>query len=111
MTTKLSLFFILFLAACGPKEVKFPDGREAISPYQVTNAERVNTDQEGIFTKAPTLNGSSIVTGGQSYPFSEYSSYQALNYYAAKPMGSSASVRFRGEIVKNKLVVELIEDK
>lgn len=111
MTTKLILFLLFVTASCGERKVTFPTNPEGISPYIVTNAERVQPQKDGVFLKQNTLNGSTITTGGKSYPFSEYSSNQALTWYAGKPMGSSSQVFFRGEVVNGKLVIELIQDK
>lgn len=111
MIIKLLLPLLLITVSCGPREVKFPNGAEAISPYSVTNAEKIQTDKEGLFTKHQTLNGTTITTGGKSYPFSEYSSHQALTFYANAQMGAQVAIKFRGELVNGKLVLEIIELK
>lgn len=114
MTIKyLLLSFILI--SCGPREVKFPENPQAISPYQVTESEKALLQQTGIFNKQSTLNSSTIKVGSATHPFSEYSSNQALTFLASKAIGSSSQVRFRGEVPnsgpgKGKMVITLIED-
>lgn len=112
MITKSGLLLLLLvMVSCGAREVKFPDNPQAVSPYHVTKPEQMILQQEGVFLKHSTLNGSTITTGGQSYPFSEYSSNQALTWYSSKPVGSSHRIAFRGEVKKGKLVLEIIQDK
>lgn len=111
MTTKLILFLLIFAASCGEKQVTFPTNPQAVSNTYVTNAEQATLQQSGIFHKQSTLNGSSLVTGGKSYPFSEYSSNQALTWYSNKALGSSTNVLFRGEVKNGKIIVELIQDQ
>lgn len=111
MTTKLILFLLIFAASCGERQVTFPSNPQAISNTYVTEAEQAKLQQSGVFHKQSTLNGSSLVTGGKSYPFSEYSSNQALTWYSSKPMGSSTNVLFRGEEKNGKIIIEMIQDQ
>jgi hypothetical protein len=111
MTTKLILFLLIFAASCGEKQVTFPTNPQAISNTYVTNAEQAKLQQQGVFHKQSTLNGSTLVTGGKSYPFSEYSSNQALTWYSSKPNGSATNVLFRGEVKNGKIIVEVIQDQ
>lgn len=111
MTTKLILFLLIFAASCGEKQVTFPTNPQAISNTYVTEAEPVKLQKSGVFHKQSTLNGSTLVTGGNSYPFSEYSSNQALTWYSAKPLGSATNVVYRGEVKSGKIIIELIQDK
>lgn len=111
MTTRLILLSLFLMGSCGPREVKFPTNPEGVSPYHVTQSERVRPQQDGVFLKQSTINGSTISAGGSVYPFSEYSSNQALSWYASKPVGSSTPIVYRGEVVKGKLVIEIIQEK
>lgn len=105
----LSYLLLFLLIACGERQVNWPDGGQgqAITPF--TYAEQVQPQQSGTFIKNSTLNSSLLNTDGKSYPFSEYSSHQALSFYAGRPMGSQTPVKYRGQVKSGKMVIEQIQ--
>lgn len=101
------LLFSLLVTACG-KEVKIDSQLESFST--VTEAGQIlSLDKQGIFTKQSSLNASTVSSGGSTYPFSEYSSQQALVFYADRPLGSQTPVSFRGTVKNNKIIIEAIK--
>ena len=124
MTTKLALLSFLLMVGCAPKDVKFPENPDAVTQNQITMAEKNEASlTSGSFLKQSTLNSSIITTATGRYYLSEYSSNQALTYYANKPLGSNSQVKFRGavpvgnprprkinNITYNGLVIDIIQD-
>ncbi len=106
MITKI--LFLLILVSCGERKVKFPDAPAPESNTIVTRGSIMT--MQGTFVKQSTINGSTVTVNGSTYPLSEYSSHDALSYYASKPVGSSTQVRLKGEISKGKMLVSQIED-
>ena len=87
---RISLLVILFtVVSCG-KEVKLTNGLEKSSLTAPTLSSGV------LLRKANAGGTDKLQANGSSYNISMYSSYNALEFIAAKPMGSSINVQYRG---------------
>lgn len=106
----LNNFFLLTLflvISCG-REVNISNSK--LKNYSGLNEnENVQLNQEGILIRGTPDTISSL---GRSHQVSSYSSIQALEFIASKPLGTQMPVRFRQkEIRNNEIILELIQAK
>ena len=102
---KLTLLLTLFmLASCG-KDVN-------VSSTKLKNNSALN---DGI-ASTPNADGlirrgtkDTITTNGATYNVSMYSSHQALEFIAARPLGSQIQVRFKGKTKNGEMILEVIQ--
>ncbi|MGE3611139.1 MAG: hypothetical protein AB7I27_16225 [Bacteriovoracaceae bacterium] len=106
MSTKLSLIILFLLLGCG-KDVKLKNNKlESLT--SITETDSIKVNQQGMLVK--TESSSSIQISGRDYPVSKYSSYLALNFIQSKSSGQYL-VKFRGEIQKGEIVLEILEQQ
>lgn len=93
---------LLLLLACG-KDVN-------ISEKKLEEASKLETKKAltaGTLTKSAS--SSEIKVNGSAYKVSMYSSYQALEFIAARPIGTNLAVKFKGDIKTSEIVLQTIE--
>jgi hypothetical protein len=100
------LFLVLFtLVSCG-KEIKIDSAKlESYSDLQKSDSLKV--DSTGTLIR--TASADQLQADGKTYNVSKYSSYVALEFIAAKPIGSQILVKYKGTLKGNDLVLELLE--
>ncbi len=97
---RISLCLLLLtLVGCG-KEVNLDTSKlEQASQLTVP-------DQVGTLSRASGID--TISASGGTYKVSIYSSYNALEFIAKRPIPSSTSVRFRGKTQSSEIVLETL---
>lgn len=102
---RISLFLLLFiLVGCG-KEVNLDTSK------MESTSKIVVPDQSGTLVRAQ--GGDTLTANGRSYKVSIYSSYNALEFVAAKPIPTTMGVRFKGKQNpndSNEIVLEVLEN-
>ena len=106
MGNKLVLLFILAIFGCG-KNVSISHSK--LKDQSAILANNQTQLQDGILYRTQAENR--IATSGSNYKVSTYSSYLALEFIAAKSLGSQTQVSYRGTVKNNELVLEVILQK
>jgi hypothetical protein len=97
------LFILSLVTSCGP-EVEISNKKlEYNSSLATTTPEIEGTLIRGTPDKIQVTNG--------TYQVSMYSSYDALEFIAARQLNKSYTIRFRGKIKSNQYVVETMTAK
>lgn len=101
--TSLFIFILVLSVACG-KEVEISNKKlEYNSSLSTTTPEIDGTLIRGTPDRIQVTNG--------TYQVSMYSSYDALEFIAARQLNKSYPIRFRGKIKSNQYVVETMNAK
>ncbi len=99
----LLVLILALTAACG-KEVEISNKKlEYNSSLSTATPEIEGTLIRGTPDKIQVTNG--------TYQVSIYSSYDALEFIAARPLNKSYPIRFRGKIKSNQYVLETVTAK
>ncbi len=106
--TQIWLFTFILLTSCG-NMTKVDDSKlESFS--NITNAGTVTVDKIGVLMRKTSGAGQdSIIYGGNQYAVSMYSSYSALEFISAKPLGYQGNVKFKGDISGGQIVLEAMK--
>lgn len=99
------LILTLFIVGCG-KEPKF-NASNLESFSQITAPTAASLNQQGTLNKISATNAV-LIANGQNLTISKYSSYAALEFIAARPVGQ-ISVKFKGEARSGEVVLEGIQ--
>lgn len=101
--TGLFAFILVLSAACG-KEVEISNKKlEYNSSLSTTTPEVDGTLIRGTPDRIQVTNG--------TYQVSMYSSYDALEFIAARQLNKSYAIRFRGKLKNNQYVLETLREK
>ena len=102
---KTALFLSLFmLVACG-KDVSV-SSKKLQQNSALNDGSAVTPNADGLIKRGvPDM----ITTNGVTYKVSIYSSYQALEYIAARPLNSQFNVRYKGKTKNGDMVIEVIQ--
>ena len=107
MIIKIVLFSLFLFSACG-KNVTIST-KELRSNSSLSDGKALATNKEGILKRNTT---DTITYNGTSKKVSIYSSYQALEFIAIRPLKSETQVKYReGKNNNNEMVLEFIEAK
>jgi hypothetical protein len=106
MQTKLIIFFLLLFAACG-RDVKFTNQLESSSA--VTQAQPIVATQTASIVRSVASPPGAIIMNGRTYNISPFSSYLALKFINAQPVGVSVAVRVTGEVKGQEVYIKVIE--
>lgn len=102
---KLTLLLSIFLLVSCGKQV-------SISSKKLENNSALNDGQAATPNTTGLIRRGSkdtITTNGATYNISIYSSYQALEFVAAKPLGTEIQVRFKGKTKNGEMVLEVVQ--
>jgi uncharacterized SAM-binding protein YcdF (DUF218 family) len=101
----IRLFLLIILAmACGPKV----DISTKSLEYNSSLSTNISPNQEGTLERGTP---DKIILSGTSYKVSVYSSHNALEFIAAKPLTTKMAIKFKGKTKGNEIVLEMIEAK
>ena len=103
MLHKLSFTLLIFLALSCGKTVNISQ-KELEEASKLESSKSLNTG-----TLRKTSSSSEIEIGGKAYKVSMYSSYQALEFIAARPIGATISVKYKGDLKTSEIVLQTIE--
>lgn len=98
------LFILLFGAACG-NDVKISNKQ---LEYNSSLSDTSKADQTGTLIRGTP---DKITVSGKQYKVSIYSSYNALEFIAAKPLNTQINVLYKGKITEGEMVLEMIQVK
>lgn len=98
---------LIFTLSCG-REIKLANGLESSSI--VTDGDTQALSQSGTLIRM-SASGSfdRIQAGGQIYKVSTYSAYNALEFIASKPLGTTLNVTFKGKVKNGELLLQEIK--
>lgn len=99
---------LIFMVSCG-KDVNLSNSKlESIS--EITEGSASKVQNSGVLLrKASSTTQDRIQYNGQYYNVSMHSAYNALEFIAAKPLGSSVNVKFKGKTVNREMLLQEIE--
>ena len=106
MGNKLYLFILVLLVSCG-KQVEISN-KQLEYNSSLSNGASIAVNQEGVLIRGTP---DRITSNGASYKVSIYSSYIALEFIAAKPLGIQVPVKFRGKVKNSEMLLENIQAK
>lgn len=99
------LLILLVCSACG-NDVSVSNKQ---LEYNSSLADGTKADTSGTLIRGKP---DRVMVGNKSYIVSIYSSYNALEFIAAKPLNTQMSVQYKGKVSDNdELVLELIQAK
>lgn len=104
MTTKLIILTLFLAVSCG-KDVDISTKKLEYNS-QLNSASSSATNASGSIKRGAV---DSITTNGSTYKVSIYSSYSALEFIAARPLNSQFSVRYKGKVKNNEMVLEIVQ--
>lgn len=101
----LLILVLIFSAACG-RDVSISNKK---LEYNSSLSDGTKADTSGTLVRGKP---DRVIAGNASYVVSIYSSYNALEFIAAKPLNTQMPVQYKGKVSeKNELVLELIQAK
>lgn len=103
---RILIIALVLVASCG-KDVKFTNQLESSSA--ITNAQPIAITQSATLIRGTNPAPGKLMMNGQTYNISPFSSYIALNFINAKPMGVQVPVKIRGEVKANEVYIKIIE--
>jgi hypothetical protein len=104
MANKILFFFLLFTMSCG-REVKISNNQ--LEKYSnVTMPDALTVSLNGTLIRNTPAQ---LSTQGKLLNISPYSSISAMNFINSLHLGSQTSVRFRGEVRGQEIVLTIIE--
>ena len=106
MVEKIILITLFLITSCG-KDVSLSTKSLEFNSGLSDGASSV-TNQEGILKRG---NPDKISINGAEVKISTYSSYQALEFVAIRPLNSQTNIKFRAKNKNNEILLEYIEAK
>lgn len=102
---KLTLLLSIFLLVSCGKDVSV-SSTKLKNQSSLSDGQAATPNADGLIKRGTK---DTITTNGSTYNISIYSSYQALEFVAAKPLGTQVQVRFKGKTKNGEMVLEVVQ--